>query len=121
MFCPICRSEYKLGYTICKGCNVELVPKLPPEPELEYVEYEEILATHSPSDRAIIKSILDAEGVTYLFQGEYATTYLFHAIPVRLLVRKDQVEKAVEVLKDLNLSFTLGGSNGLSNDKDEDE
>ena len=121
MFCPICRSEYRLGYTICKDCNVELVPKLPPESELEYVEYEEVLATHSPSDRTIIKSILDAEGITYFFQGEYATTYLFQAIPVRLLVRKDQVEKAVEVLKDLNLSFTLGGSSSLSKDEDEDK
>lgn len=121
MFCPICRLEYKPGYTVCKDCNVELVHKLPPEPELEYVEYEEILATHSPTDRTLLKSILDAEGITYFFQGEHVSAYLYHAIPVRLMVRRDHVAKAVEILKDLNLSFSLGGSNRLLENEEEDE
>jgi hypothetical protein len=105
---------------MCKDCNISLVKELLPEPEPEYVEYEEILATHSPSDRAIIKSILEAEGIQYFLQGEHATTYVYQAIPVRLMVRKDQVEKAVEVLKDLNLSFTIAGSNTSEDSQDED-
>jgi len=113
MFCPICKSEYRIGYTVCKDCNVKLVHELPPESESEYVEYEEILATHSPSDRVLLKSILDAEGITYFFQGEYATTYLYQALPVRLMVKKDDVAKAVDVIKDLDLSFTIGGSDNL--------
>ncbi len=72
----------------------------------EYVEYEQILATHSPSDRAVLKSILDAEHITYYFDSEYVAPYVYHAIPVRLMVRKDQVEEALEILKDFELSFT---------------
>ncbi len=120
MFCPVCRSEYRPGYTICKDCDVELVPELPPEPELEYVEYEEILATHSPGDRLLLKSILDAEDITYFIQGEYVAAYVYHAVPMRLMVRKDQVEKAVEILKDLDLSFTFGGSGRLIENGDEE-
>jgi hypothetical protein len=121
MFCPKCKLEYKPGYTVCRNCNVGLVHKLPPESELEYIEYEEILATHNPSDIALLKSILDAEGITYFFQGEYVAAYLLQAIPVRLMVRKDQVKKAVDIIKDLDLSFTLGGSNSLLENKDEEE
>jgi hypothetical protein len=67
--------------------------ELPPEAEPDFIEFEEILSTHSPSDRALIESILDAEGITYFFQGEYVSAYVGHAIPVRLMVRKDQVKK----------------------------
>jgi hypothetical protein len=121
MFCPICKSEYRIGYTVCKDCNVHLVHELPPESESEYVEYEEILSTHSQTDIVLIKSILDAEGITYFFQGEYVSPYVMHAIPVRLMVNKDQVAKAVEALKELALSFTVGGSSKLIEEKEESE
>jgi hypothetical protein len=28
MFCPVCRSEYRLGFTRCGTCEVDLVPEL---------------------------------------------------------------------------------------------
>jgi len=31
MFCPICKAEYRPGFTICNDCNIQLVPELPPE------------------------------------------------------------------------------------------
>ena len=105
MFCPKCRSEYQPGYTKCTDCNITLVSQLPSETNSKYIEYEEILDTYSPSDVALLKSILDAEDIDYLLQGEYVAPYLYYALPVRLLVRKYQVAKVVEVLKDINLSF----------------
>jgi hypothetical protein len=120
MFCAKCRCEYREGFTTCSDCNIPLVHELPPEAGPDYIEFEEILSTNSPSDRPLIKSILDAEGIAYIFQGEYVSAYVGHAIPVRLMVRKDQVEKAVEILKDLNLSFTFGGLSS-ENDRDEEE
>jgi hypothetical protein len=85
----------------------------------EYTEYEQVLATNSPSDRALLKSILEAEGITYYFDGEHAAPYLYHAVPVRLMIKKDQVATAIEILKDLDLSYTFRGL-GSFNDKEED-
>ena len=121
MFCPLCKSEYRIGYTCCKDCNVHLVHELPPETESEYVEYQEILSTHSQTDIILIKSVLDAEGITYYLQGEYVSPYVMHAIPVRLMVSKEHVARAVEVLKDLDLSFALGSSSKLIEEQEEDE
>lgn len=33
MFCPVCKSEYRQGFTRCADCGVDLVPALPPEPD----------------------------------------------------------------------------------------
>lgn len=118
MFCPKCRSEYVEGFTTCNDCNAPLVSELPPESEPEFVEYKEVLSTNSPSDRALISSILDAEGITFFFQGEYVSAYVYNAIPVRLMVREDQVQRTVDILKDLDLSFTFGG---LLSESEKDE
>ena len=80
----------------------------------EFVEYEEVLATFNPSDRAILKSILEAEGIKFFLQGEHATTYVYHAIPVRLMIRKDQVEMAKELLQNFETKSTFGGLSNLT-------
>ena len=115
MICPICRSEYREGFTTCSDCNVPLVYELPPESEPDFVDFEEILTTNSPS---LIQSILDAEDISYFFQGEYVSAYLYHAIPVRLMVRNDQVQEAVDIIKDLNLSSTFGGLHSENDEED---
>ena len=77
--------------------------------EMEYVDYEAILETNSPGDIALVKSVLEAEEITYFFNDEYSAQYMYYAVPMRLMVRKDQAEKTIEILKDLNLSFAFGG------------
>jgi hypothetical protein len=111
MFCPKCGSEYRPEFTRCAECDVDLVPDSPQSTEVqsEYIDYEEVLWTHSPSDVAIIKSLLDAEGITYFFQGETVAPYLYNAVPMRLLVKKDEREAVTEILKDVDLSLTYGG------------
>ena len=59
MFCPKCRTEYREGFSICADCNTELVDEIPPEPEPEFVDYEEVLVTYNPADIALIKSMLE--------------------------------------------------------------
>ncbi len=70
MFCPQCRTEYREGFETCTDCGVALVSELPPEPAREYLEFEEILISLNPGDIAMIKSLLDSEGITYYFRGE---------------------------------------------------
>lgn len=108
MFCPQCRAEYKPQYTRCATCDVDLVDALPEEAEETptYVDYEEILGTHNPADIALIKSLLDAEDLTYYFHGEHFIYMRPMADPARLMVRKDQAATARELLSELDLSFT---------------
>ncbi len=72
----------------------------------DFGEYTLILETHNPGDIAFIKSILLAENVEHYIQGESVAPYLFNALPMRVLVRKDQAEKAKEVLKEIKLSYS---------------
>ena len=74
----------------------------------EFIEYVPILETHNAGDRVFLKSILDAEGVTYFIQGEFVAPYVFNALPMRLMVKKDQANKARAVLKNIRLSYSYG-------------
>ena len=112
MFCPKCKAEYVEGIKICADCGVGLVPELAPDdtPEpLHWIDFEEVLTTFNAGDIALIKSILDAEDISYYFQGE-AFNYVGPLIQApKLMVQKDQADQAREILKDLELDYTVKG------------
>ena len=105
MFCPQCKSEFIEGIRRCPDCKVDLVAELPPEPDPEFVDYAEILATYNPADIAFLKSFLESEGITFFFKGENFQHVRPWADPARLMVRTDQVERVLELIKDLKLSY----------------
>jgi hypothetical protein len=108
MFCPNCRTEYVEGISVCADCGVPLIAKLDEDDKSsESAELEEILATFNAGDIALIKSILDGEGITYYFSGEESNYMLPLTQPPKLMVPKDQAEQAREVLKDLLLERTV--------------
>ena len=106
MFCPKCGSEYREGFYVCSDCGSDLVDQLPPEEEPEFIDYVEVLGTYNPADVALIKSLLDAENITYYFNAEHFMYVGPLAEPVRLMVKIDEGEKAKEILQDLNLAIT---------------
>ena len=108
MFCPKCRAEYREGFSTCADCNVDLVDDLPPldEDTPEYVHFVEILATYNPADVAFLKSLLESEGIQYFFNGEHFMYMRPLADPVRLMVRQDQAEDAIGLVKHVKLSVT---------------
>ena len=120
MFCPKCRAEYREGFTSCTDCHAPLVSKLEPLPDARpgYTEYEEVVSTFNPFDIAMIKSLLDAEDILYFFQGEQFSYVRPLADPVRLMVAKEDVEAAREILKDLAISY---GPSSPEKDEKEDE
>jgi hypothetical protein len=70
MFCPICKCEFREGFTTCSDCNVSLVEALPIETQekpsktnYEYTDYELILTTFGFTEIAQIKSVFDSEGI----------------------------------------------------------
>ena len=99
MFCPQCLKEYKEGFYTCKDCGVSLVSELPPEPTLESLEFEKVLVFLGPSDVAMIKSLLDSEGIAYYIKGESP-----ESDDRALMVRKDQADEAREILEGLKIS-----------------
>jgi hypothetical protein len=98
MYCPNCRGEYRAGFTWCKDCEVELVEELPPEEGLDFVDLVEVLSIADVGQIALIKSILEAEQIPYLAQGENFN--MARNIPVRFLVPKDYFEDARTLLVD---------------------
>jgi hypothetical protein len=75
----------------------------------EFIEYELIFEIHNAGDQAFLKSLLDAEGITYFIQGEYVAPFVFHAVPMRLMVKKDQAARVRKLLKDFKLSPAYDG------------
>ena len=109
MFCPNCRAEYVEGVDTCPECGVALVAQLDGDASqvAEWAEFEQILTTFNAGDIALIKSILDGEGISYYFLGEAFNYVEPLAQPPRLMVRKDQADQAKEILDDLSLEFTV--------------
>ncbi len=107
MWCPQCKSEYRVGITVCPECKTSLVEKLPEEERrnMRFIKYEELLTTSNAADIALIKSILDSAAITYYFKGEYFHLARPWADPARLMVKKEEVEEAKELLKDLKIKF----------------
>jgi hypothetical protein len=120
MFCPQCKTEYREGFTTCSDCGVDLVAALPPEPEPEFIDYEEILSTYNPADIAIIKSLLDGEQVAYFFRGEHLTLRPM-GDAATLMVQKDEAENVRQLLADLNLSYMEASLDEEEEEKEEEE
>ena len=102
MFCPECRTEYREGFSVCADCETTLVPELPPEPSKEIpsagADFEEVLGFMDEGVVAIVKSLLNEEGIEYYIVGEFSVS---KGPDQKLMVRKDQAERAREILKDL--------------------
>lgn len=105
MFCPQCNAEYQEGVTTCADCNVPLVPERPVATVDELIEAEEILATYNVGDILMIKSLLDANGVPYLLQGETFTVVDPLIQPARLLVPPAWAARTRELLRNLDLNY----------------
>ncbi len=106
MFCPNCKAEYVEGITVCADCGVELVEKLPPEENHDIkFTFKPVLKTNNMGDIAIIKSILDEQGIEYYIQGENML-YVLGVIDSAILnVREDQLDDVKELLKDFEPKF----------------
>ena len=111
MFCPNCKAEYREGFTHCSDCDVDLVPSLSESGKKEGgnddVTFIPILSTFNLGDIAILKSILNDQGIEYFLQGENTAHIRGYMDPTILMVRNDQAESIKELLKNFDLKFTM--------------
>lgn len=109
MICPICKSEYRDGFTRCADCEIDLVQTTPdkkqsaPERSLNINDSIEILQVMNYGDMAFIKSLLEAENIMYSFLGESMLGKTWGAAKARLCIHESDVEKAVVLLKDAGM------------------
>ena len=69
MICPQCKAEYREGFDTCSDCSVPLVSVL--SLTGDHGELVEVFQTLDQSEVLIIKSVLDEEGITYHFSGDF--------------------------------------------------
>lgn len=119
MFCPRCGEEYQPGVSVCADCGVPLAAAPPAAEAPDLVDAEEILATYNTGDIAIVKSLLDANRIPYLFHGENFTVVDPLIQPARLLVAPEYAERVRELLRDLDLNY-MGISHGKANLPDDE-
>ena len=73
-----------------------MADELPAEARPEFVDLVEVLSIADTGQIPLIKSILEAEKIPYLAQGENFN--LARNIPVRFLVPKEYLDEAKDVL-----------------------
>ena len=101
MYCPQCKGEYREGFTQCADCQIPLVDELPQtESDDAPIDLVEVLSAADPGLIALVKSVLEAEEIPYVTHGEHFSR-LFVTMPVRVLVAKEDIDVARDVLKDL--------------------
>jgi hypothetical protein len=105
LYCPQCKSEYRRGFDQCADCAVPLVYELPQEstpaplsgPDADLVP---VFSTYNPAEVMMVKSLLDAEGVVYNFQGELFKGSGVFIVPAMLFVAKADAQRVADILED---------------------
>ena len=111
MFCPVCKAEYRLGFTHCSDCDVDLVESLP--------------ASQAPNDLALawrgsdpvsfsaaLAALRDANIPSYQLSDHDQLVWGL-AIPrprYEILVRKQDLQRALELVNGISErpAFALG-------------
>ncbi len=114
MFCPVCKCEYRAGFTHCPDCDVDLVDSLPEEKDdgiseeererLDNINFVPVLTTRDATDIINLKSILDAEEITYFIQGENMK-FIRPVDSATLMVKEDEVKRVLKLLKKIKLNY----------------
>ena len=70
------------------------------------MELRELVSTFNQGDIAIIKSLLESEGIYFLAHGEHFNLIRPFIQPVRFMVSEDELERAQALIEDISLTRT---------------
>ena len=106
MHCPSCGDEFRPGVTTtCPDCGDTLVEGAPARRSFDPRDVPELVAVYAtgPYEAEIVRGLLDDAGIPALTAGEgYASAYPVTVGELgerRILVRKQDAERAVEVIR----------------------
>ncbi len=108
-YCPECLTEYAEGSHECMDCHVPLeagsppaeesTPRLELPPDAELVRLRTFSGPTAPMDAELAQNILNTQGIPSALPGEGHADVLPGIDTVQLLVRKQDAERAEEILK----------------------
>jgi hypothetical protein len=104
MFCPRCKAEYRVGFTRCSDCDVELVDHLEPERPREVKPDAQLVVIRTffnGFDAGLAKSVLEAAGIDSEIKSYDAgklSPRIGFAGGIELLVRSEDAADADKVL-----------------------
>lgn len=58
-FCPKCRAEYVEGTILCSDCQIELVDELPPEDDVEMINWQVLQGVPNEVAGYVLKGVLE--------------------------------------------------------------
>lgn len=109
MFCPVCLYEYNQGVNQCPDCGEKLVEKIPEEEQGDAnLETAELCEVETELDAARLTAMLADQGIYSFIRSNVLPSsglVLFafkHRKMGTVIVNKEQLEAAKEVLKDFN-------------------
>ena len=112
MFCPECGAEYREGFYQCSDCQVTLVPgPLPnssPDQPIERLELVTLTEIENPIRLALVRSVLEAEGIVCIVRGESphalgGIEFISRQKKAVLQVSREDERKARDLLEALEL------------------
>ena len=131
MFCPVCESEYREGFSRCADCDVALVATLasPAQAHPDTGDVETVFATGDPVLLMTAKALLDQAGIPYFSRGEgtqdllglgrFGTGFSLLAGPMEIRVGALRSEEAVELLRAADLEPAVDWGDVPEDDEEE--
>lgn len=112
-WCPLCKTEYREGFSICEYCKVDLVDALSPESDdqepksIPVKSWVFLTETVNDAEAVIIESFLRSNGIPLLkkYKGAGAVLKVYQVettkFPVDWFVPENQYTEAKEILDDI--------------------
>ena len=116
-FCPECREEYVEGTHVCPDCHAELIDALPPEGEVEMVDWQILQGVPNEVVGCILKGVLESCNIKVYLRSLTIPGYngiigsWFKSYWGELLVPRDYLEEAREIVDEYMASIEDGETN----------
>lgn len=112
--CPNCEAEYNEGITVCPDCDVQLVDKQEFESHMvDAGDWETAYTCSELYEAEMLKANLEGAGIETMIVSKKDRN--FPAVGdlsfIRLMVRKEDLEAALQIIQDINSNKNETGEN----------